>query len=153
MVILMKKIFAILVSLLFVVSVFGVASTMAGECPNPVASPDVVKVGELITLTSTCYYGNDPIIIADGDKPKGDAELVSRPEKTSAKGLFPVEEPTYTWVYRATAAGTIKFDFTIETAFIRPEPEHSVSNPVTITAQSYPMFKFMKILGFGNESA
>ena len=152
MVILMKKIFAILVSLLFVVSVFGVASTMAGECPNPVASPDVVRVGELITVTSTCYFENDPIIIADGDKPIGDAELVSRPDMVAGIGLTPVEI-TYTWVYRATAPGTIKFDFVRNTSFIVNGHTHYVSNPVTITAQSYPMLKFMKILGFGNESA
>ena len=28
-----------------------------------------------------------------------------------------------------------------------------VSNPVTITSNSLPMLNFMKILGFGNESA
>ena len=153
----MKKIFSILISLLFLVSVFGVAQTMAGECPNPLASPDVVKVGELITVTSTCYYGNDPIIIADGDKPKGDAELVSRPNIAAGKGLTPVEIPiegnTYTWVYRATAPGTIKFDLVRNTSFAVNGHTHYVSNPVTITTNAYPMLKFMKILGFGNESA
>jgi hypothetical protein len=151
MVIIMKKLFAIITSLLFVVSVFGVASAMATECPNPVASPDVVKVGELIIITSACYFENDPIIIADGDKPIGDAELVSRPEIASGLGLIPVEE--YTWVYRATAPGTIKFDFVRNTTLTEIEPKHCVSNPVTITNNAYPMLNFMKILGFGNESA
>ena len=146
----MKKIFAILISLLFVASVFGVASIMAGECPNPTASPETVKVGDLITVTSLCPFDNDPIIIADGNKPKGDAVLVSRPNTTEASGLEPVE---FTWVYRATAPGTIKFDFVRDSTFTVIEPKHFVSNPVTITSNSLPMLNFMKILGFGNESA
>ena len=149
----MKKIFAILISLLFVVSVFGVASTMAGACSNPTASPETVKVGDLITVTSFCPFENDPIIIADGNKPKGDAVLVSRPERISSKGLYPVEVTTFTWIYRATAPGTIKFDFVTGSTFTISEPTHFVSNPVTITSNSLPMLNFMKILGFGNESA
>jgi len=146
----MKKIFSILISLLFVVSVFGVASIMAGVCPNPTASPDTVKVGDLITVTTFCPVDNDPIIIADGDKPKGDAVLVSRPDITEERGL---ERIQYTWVYRATAPGTIKFDFVRDSTLTVIEPTHFVSNPVTITSNSLPMLNFMKILGFGNESA
>ncbi len=151
MVINMKKIFAILLSVLFLGSVFGVASTMAGECPNPTASPETVKVGDLITVTSDCYSSADPSIIADGNKPKGDAELVSRPATSFSKGLEPVDE-TYTWVYRATAPGTIKFDFGPPSS-AEPNGYTTVSNPVTITSNSLPMLNFMKILGFGNESA
>jgi len=147
----MKKIFAILISLLFVASVFGVASTMAFvDYPDKVtATPESVKVGDLITVTTNFYSCQDPDIIADGDKLKGDAELVSRPEMTTAKGLEPVDE-TYTWVYRATAPGTIKFDFTVEEFGAIGS---RISNPVTITTNAYPMLKFMKILGFGKESA
>lgn len=148
----MKKIFAILISLLFVASVFGVASTMAGECPNPTASPETVKVGDLITVTSFCPFENDPIIIADGNKPKGDAELVSRPATSFSKGLFPVER-TYTWIYRATVPGTIKFDFNPSDSTTEINGYTRVSNPVTITSNSLPMLNFMKILGFGNETA
>lgn len=148
MVINMKKIFAIVISLLFVVSVFGVASTMAGlEEIRVTATPENVKVGELITVTTNFPSSQDPTIIADGNKPKGDAVLVSRPEKTEAKGLFPVER-TWTWVYRATAPGTIKFDFEVDLS-----SGSRISNPVTIATNSYPMNSFMKILGFGNESA
>ena len=157
MVINMKKIFSILISLLFVVSVFGVASTMAGVVYSAVATPENVKVGELITVTTNFYSDSDPMIIADGNKPKGDAVLVSRPDMVAGIGLTPVEIPiegnTYTWVYRATAPGTIKFDFTVDVCFIEPEPQHSVSNPVTINSNTLPMLNFMKILGFGNESA
>lgn len=151
MVITMKKIFAILISLLFVVSVFGMASLIATDCLDPTASPDLVKVGDLITVTSFCYFGSDPTIIADGNKPKGGAELVSRPEVgVAGKGLSPVE---LTWVYRATAPGTIKFDFNPLTTTSGTNGYTGVSNPVTITSNSLPMLNFMKILGFGNESA
>jgi len=147
----MKKILAILISLLFVVSVFGVASTMAFEGNLKVtATPEIVKVGDLITVTTNFSSCQDPMIIADGDKPKGDAELVSRPDISAEKGLFPVEQ-TFTWVYRATAPGTIKFDFT-EEEFGTIEGS-KISNPVTITSNTLPMLNFMKILGFGNESA
>jgi hypothetical protein len=152
MVIIMKKIFAVLMSLLFVVSVFGVASVMADIDFWATATPETVKVGDLITVTTNVYSESDPIIIADGDKPIGDAELVSRPEIVSGLGLFPVEV-TYTWVYRATAPGTIKFDFVRNTSFTVNGHTHYVSNPVTITTNTYPMLNFMKILGFGNESA
>ncbi|NPV49797.1 MAG: hypothetical protein HPY60_01175 [Candidatus Methanofastidiosum sp.] len=146
----MKKLFVILVSLLFVVSVFGVASTMADIRFSAVAAPETVKVGELITVTTNYPSSLDPAIIADGDKPKGDAVLVSRPATSFSKGLFPVEQ-TFTWIYRATAPGTIKFDFGPPTS--AKINGNIVSNPVTITSNSLPMFKFMKILGFGNESA
>lgn len=150
MVITMKKIFAILISLLFVVSVFGMASLIATDCLDPTASPDLVKVGDLITVTSFCYFGSDPTIIADGNKPKGGAELVSRPEvEVAGKGLSSAEQ-TFTWVYRATAPGTIKFDFK---PLVTTSGNTKVSNPVTITSNSLPMLNFMKILGFGNESA
>jgi len=146
----MKKILAILISLLFVVSVFGVASIMADVSFSAVATPDTVKVGELITVTTNFPSSLDPTIIADGDKPKGDAVLISRPATSFSKGLFPVEQ-TYTWVYRATAPGTIRFDFGPPTS--AKINGNIVSNPVTITSNSLPMLNFMKILGFGNESA
>lgn len=153
MVITMKKIFAILISLLFVVSVFGMASLIATDCLDPTASPDLVKVGDLITVTSFCYPSSDPTIIADGNKPKGGAELVSRPEVgVAGKGLSSAEQ-TFTWVYRATAPGTIKFDFNSPTTTSGTTGYTGVSNPVTITSNSLPMLNFMKILGFGNESA
>ena len=47
----MKKIFAILISLLFVASVFGVASTMATICELP--SFTTVQVGDTFTLKNT----------------------------------------------------------------------------------------------------
>ena len=103
-----KKIFAIFISLIFVASVFGIASTMAsvGYPDKVTATPEIVKVGDLITVTTNFDSCQDSDIIADGNKPKGDAELVSRPDTSFSKGLEPVDE-TYTWVYRATAPGTI----------------------------------------------
>ncbi|NMC76311.1 MAG: hypothetical protein GYA60_03325 [Candidatus Methanofastidiosa archaeon] len=142
----MRKSFALTISLLLLVSVFGIISTMAIPNGHKVtATPDKVKVGELITVT-TNFYSEDPTIIADGNIPKGDAVLVSRPQLLEAGG----PDETYTWVYRATQAGTIRFDFsgkTLEAVIPR------VSNPVTITKASYPMNKFMNILGFGTEGA
>ncbi|KYC51674.1 MAG: hypothetical protein AMQ74_01035 [Candidatus Methanofastidiosum methylothiophilum] len=99
----------------------------------------------MITVT-TNFYSEDPTIIADGNIPKGDAVLVSRPQLLEAGG----PDETYTWVYRATQAGTIKFDFG-GTSF--DVVSSLVSNPVTITKASYPMNKFMNILGFGTEGA
>ncbi|MCC7573375.1 MAG: BatD family protein [Candidatus Methanofastidiosum sp.] len=144
----MKKIFAILTSLLFIVSVFGVASAME-VAYSVVAAPETVKVGELITVTTNYNPGKDPTIIADGDKPKGDAELVSRPNIADECGLEPAER---TWIYRATAPGTIRFDFS-PPATSTINGNTRVSNPVKITSNSLPMLNFMKILGFGNESA
>ncbi|HGJ65750.1 TPA: hypothetical protein ENS27_10205 [bacterium] len=144
----MRKSFALIISLLFLVSVFGIISTMAFLIEYKVtATPDKVKVGELITVTTNFYTINDPVIIADGNIPKGDAILVSRPT------LLGAESPneTYTWIYRATQAGTIKFDFTGEE--LGAIEGSRISNPVTITKASYPMNKFMNILGFGTEGA
>ena len=55
--IIMKKVFAILMSLLFLVSVFGVAQTMATAVPTPCGteyykiSSDTVKVGQTFTIS------------------------------------------------------------------------------------------------------
>lgn len=57
----MKKIFAILISLLFVASVFGVASLSATD--KATATPERVKVGQIITVTSTynpCAFNETP---------------------------------------------------------------------------------------------
>lgn len=165
----MKKIFSILISLLFIVSVFGVASVMAPPPPTLTATPEKVKDGEIITVTSyldpcdfedhICYdptikiydpsikdMGHYPII-KDSDFEKfQDASLyatkVSGPIKTDGENIW-------TWTYRANQAGTIVFG---APAFPSSPPEYrAITNPVTITKASYPMNKFMKILGFGNK--
>ena len=68
----MKKIFAMVISLLFVVSVFGVAQMMATAVPTPCGteyykiSSDTVKVGETFTIslyTDMDLYGAlDPLL-------------------------------------------------------------------------------------------
>ena len=128
----MKKIFAILISLLFIASVFGVASTTATSF-TLTATPTTVAVGDIITVTYDKDYGSDPAVVAYGTLPKGDVVKVSGPTYKAAEGL------TY-WTYRATKVGTIVF-----------ETGAPKTGPVTITPKSHPMFSFMNILGFGKK--
>ncbi len=68
----MKKIFSILISLLFVASIFGVAQTMAASPTSPYCvteyyklSSDSVKVGETFTISlSTANWPYDEVKIA-----------------------------------------------------------------------------------------
>ena len=124
----MKKIFAILISLLFVVSVFGVASTMAefDICAVTSVSDNTVRVGEIFTYTAQ----TDAIPTVTGT---GKADLVSGP--THVTGLV------YTTTYRAISPGKI----TIAAGSM------SCLQDVTIFPRALPMDKFMKIFGFGKK--
>jgi len=170
----MKKIFAILISLLFVASVFGVALTMAKFEFAATATPEKVKAGELITVTSwdnpydpenpSIYYdptikAYDPSIktldhfpyISDSDFEKfQDASLYATKVSGPIEDIDEYEQTIYIWTYRANQAGTIVFGVP---AFLKSPPNvRGISNPVTIESKpSYPMNFFMKILGFGNK--
>jgi len=125
----MKKIFAMLISLLFVASVFGVASTMAFEfdvCAVTSVSENTVRVGDIFTFTAQ----TDAIPTITGT---GKIEIVSGP--THVTGIV------YTTTYRAISPGKV----TIKAGDI------SCLQDVTIFLRSLPMDKFMKIFGFGKK--
>ncbi|NMC76908.1 MAG: hypothetical protein GYA60_06400 [Candidatus Methanofastidiosa archaeon] len=117
--------------MLFVVSVFGIASALASQT----ATPNNVAVGELITV----YYPSesqtppdDPTIEASGTLVKGGAYKVSGPTKTGNN---------FVYTYRAKQPGTIYFKFGNEYR----------TNDVSITPKPHPMKAFMDILGFGKK--
>ena len=120
----MKKIFVILMGLLFLGSVFSYA--VLGCCMTSItASPNKVKVGELITIQ--CQGGCDPgTLLIEGT---GNASFVSY---NGATNVF---------VYRANKTGVI--------LFYNSRCTEVKSNNVNIVPNSYPMFSFMKILGLG----
>ena len=113
----MKKIFAILTSLLFVVSVFGVASTMADICELP--SFASVQVGDSFTLRNT-------------HEPCGDWEKYIDAE-SQGNG-----------VYKFTAIRPGKVTFNCGSC-------GGETVTVTIIPKEYPVFSFMKMLGFGKK--
>ena len=133
----MKKIFAILVSLLFVVSTFGVASIMANGCQcngTDFVFPSEVAPGEIFTLKvrSTCSYNisvegggnwNDYIVQVGGVVTEGDM-----------------------WVYQVKALkfGTVKFCHTGGAC-------SNSCESLKITSREMPMQQFMKILGLGQK--
>ena len=121
----MKKIFAILMGLLFFGSVF--SSAVLGCCMDSItATPNKVKVGELITVECNGFCNPVPLMIEG----TGNASFVS---------LVLVDNHN-TYTYRATKPGIIRF-------FNSDCPVKS--NDVTITSNSYPMQMFMKMLGLG----
>ncbi|HNR43923.1 MAG TPA: hypothetical protein PLI06_06620 [Methanofastidiosum sp.] len=159
----MKKIFAILISLLFVASVFGVASLTAEFKEEATATPERVKVGQIITVTSNldpcdavdeCY---DPTVkIYDTSMTTWmlnvDFEEFQDASKYVTKLSGPIKkdgEYLWIWTYRANFAGTIVFGAPAYPA--SPPTMRLLTNPVTITSNSLPMDKFMKFFGFGKK--
>ena len=160
----MKKIFAIVISLLFVVSVFGLASLTAEFKEEATATPERVKVGQIITVTSNldpcdavdeCY---DPTVkIYDPSMTTWmfdvDFEEFQDASKYVTKLSGPIkisEDPSvWAWTYRANFAGTIVFGAPAYPA--SPPTMRLLTNPVTITSNSLPMDKFMKFFGFGKK--
>ena len=117
MVIIMKKIFAILIGFLLLGTVFGVASVMATICELPSFSS--VQVGDTFTLKNTF-------------EPCGDWEKYIE-AKSLGGGIYQ---------FKAIKTGKVTFNCGScggETA------------TVTILPREYPMFSFLKILGFGKE--
>jgi hypothetical protein len=117
----MKKIFAILVSLFFVSSVFGIASVTA-TCNTP--SINRIEVGD----TFTVYAPPEPC----------------EPNWNQYLALISVVGGNYT--FKAIKPGKVTFCCgcgcctTGENAVV-----------VTIVPKEYPMASFMKILGFSNK--
>lgn len=143
----MKKIFAILVSLLFVASVFGVAQTMAQtNCPGCKCDTESyykisrtsVHVGETFTLSikQECY----PIA--------GALEFKTEPGKFNETIQYDPATDLKTengWTvatFRAIRPGTL-------TIINHCAQCNNDSIVVTITPKSTPMDKFMKMLGLG----
>jgi len=165
----MKKIFAILISLLFVVSVFGIASLTAEYKEEATATPERVKVGQIITVTSNLYpcdaidecydptvkiydpsineiIGYPFILNVDFEEFQDASEYVT---KLSGPIKISEDPSVWAWTYRANFSGTIVFGVP---AYPRSPPTHRlITNPVIITSNSLPMDKFMKFFGFGKK--
>jgi len=130
----MKKIYAILVGLLFLGSVFGIASITAGggcECghENFILSQTTVQVGDTFTVNKYhhCTYNEQPY-------PGTLAEMLQF-VSVKTEGNWDIV------TFRALRPGTITYT-------------NSGCNDVhivTITSKEYPMFSFMKLLGFGKK--
>jgi hypothetical protein len=152
----MKKLFAILTSLLFVVSVFGVASVMAPSlCPcdgTVVILPNsVVSVGQEFTIK--VKQGCQESIYA----------LTSEGTDAGYAGyIFPITATTegdyFVYTYKALKPGTIY----ICNGACSPGCAHPGTTPygspascfkekwaLRIQGANYPMLSFMKILGLG----
>jgi len=122
----MKKIFAILISLLFVASVFGVGSILGGECIPTNVSSSTVRVGE--TFTFKAGTGTTPTL-----KGTGMVALVSGP----------IEVEGYTWIttYRAISPGNV--EISVGGTYCDKD--------VQIISRDLPFKFFAKLFGFGKK--
>ncbi|HOI76204.1 MAG TPA: hypothetical protein PLI06_01140 [Methanofastidiosum sp.] len=167
----MKKIFAILISLLFIASVFGVAQTMADvecDCEENYYkfSKTTVHVGETFTASiwGLCIFVPDKGILIvedfeawdnwDGTFPLslGAVELIDLNYVDEEGNVLsednPPEGPCDFWIqgtYKAISPGTLNMKR------YTGEDEYTVTATVTVIPKSYPMQQFMKILGIGKE--
>ncbi|NPV49799.1 MAG: hypothetical protein HPY60_01185 [Candidatus Methanofastidiosum sp.] len=134
----MKKIFAIIISLLFVVSVFGVASAMAGDpCKYEIIGPESVQVGDTFQvklMQNGCCWGNNGGV-------KGALEQFCTQPGCEGYDIIP---GGYLFTYKALKVGTYEKLF-----YVGCFEDERVYYGVTVTPREYPMFSFMKILGFG----
>jgi hypothetical protein len=133
----MKKIFAILVSLLFLGSFFGIASIMAGDsnchCDGTdIVIPSQVNVGQefIIKMTTDCVV----ITTVAGDETAFFDYIVQVSEPWSEGDMSAAK-------FKALKSGTLVF-------CPRDECQNNCKTLV-ITPKGYPMLKFMKILGLG----
>lgn len=145
----MKKIFAVLVTLLFVASVFGVAQTMAQiNCPGCPCESEAyytisrtsVHVGETFTLSikQECYPSQAALEFKT--EPGKFNETIDYDPTTDLK----IENGMVIATFRALRPGTL----TIINHCAQCANDSIV---VTITPKSYPMHHFMKLLGFGKK--
>jgi len=124
----MKKIFAVLVTLLFVASVFGVAQTIAG-CAT---FPSCIQVGTEFEVRV----------------PNGAAYSFYAGEDEYVKFIGITLNPGGTDIIRyeakkvGTHIGLIQCSGTYDAVIVET---------CATTRNSYPMFSFMKILGFGKK--
>ena len=137
----MKKIFAILISLLFIASVFGVTQTMAIVDPLPppckcdgtdVVLPSQVEVGKEFNFKYRTGCDGIISVLGGGDK---DNYMIQVGEEWT-EGEMTVRK------YRALSPGTLNFC---------PFCEEPNCVTLQILPKSTPMQQFMKILGFGKE--
>ena len=135
----MKKIFAILVSLLFVASVFGVASATARTCEYEIIGPTSVQVGDTFQVkvmkNGCCSSGPTEV--------KGALELLC---VTSECEKYEDIPGGILFTYKALKVGTYEKLFTIGCS-----EDEWVYYGVTVTPKEYPMASFMKLLGFGKK--
>jgi len=136
MVINMKKIFSILISLLFVASVFGIASVMAGDdchCDGTdVIIPAQVKVGQEYLLKTRVGCGGSVTVVGGGNP----GDYITQVGSAWREGDMDVSK----WI--ALKVGTLNYC---------PSCPPTNCKTITITPKSYPMFSFMKLLGFGKK--
>ncbi|NPV50151.1 MAG: hypothetical protein HPY60_02995 [Candidatus Methanofastidiosum sp.] len=158
----MKKIFVILISLIFVASVFGVAQTMA--LPTPPSSPDCcdsenfnisrtsVRVGETFTVSVTygCFFCLEGVgFESPCDVQTTWSTLITGPPQFPFPVGSPIEvigvqdlgQNKYIVTLKAVSPGTLVFK---NTQCCNEE------TTVKIFPRALPMLKFMKILGLGN---
>ncbi|HOC77657.1 MAG TPA: hypothetical protein PLO36_06125 [Methanofastidiosum sp.] len=135
----MKKIFAILISLLFVASVFGVATTMAKEpCKYEFIGPESVQVGDTfqvkLMISGGCcwsYYGGV----------KDSIESICTQPECEGYDIIP---GGYLFTYKALKVGTYE-----KLLAVGCFEDERVYYGVTVTPREYPMLSFMKLLGLG----
>lgn len=170
----MRKLYAILVTLLFVTSVFGVASITALGYPCDDyyrISRTSAHVGDIFTMSSDLEATGDIKIdtksladISDDIEAKGglpyqigpleliNVEYFDENWNLIHAGFAPKSywllHPTdylkvkwITWTFRGAQPGVITLT----------NKECGDTVTITMTPKSYPMFSFMKILGFGKK--
>ncbi len=129
----MKKIFAILTSLLFVVSVFGVASVVAivYQCDGAeIVIPSSVQVGDYFIYKSNCTTTHSVV----GGGVFDDYVLPGE--------ILPMEGDYFVVRHRTLKPGTLQFC---------PCDCAAACRTITILPKEYPMASFMKILGLGQQ--
>ncbi len=156
----MKKIFAILISLLFVLGTFGFASAVSEsdsstiDCCDPTnfdIDKTSVKVGETFTVTVQypclfCLEGVSfehpcDIQIVWSTLINGPPEYPFPPGSPIERvGVENLGDGKHIITLRAVSPGTIVFK------------NEDCSKTVTITSRAIPMDKFMKFFGLGNKN-
>jgi len=122
----MKKIFAILIGLLFLISTFAIASVMAPPpFPATYISPNKMyySIGENVVVTSNGWY-----------------DALETPNGVLSHVGAVWDDPKLTMTWKAEKPGTVKFY----------NDNTSVIIKVAI-ARPTPMQQFMKLLGFGKK--
>jgi len=127
----MKKIFAILISLLFVASVFGVASILGEACRPTDVSSSTVRVGE--TFTFSFKSEGTPDITDINLTGTGAVVLVSGPTKIG-------EDHQWVTTYRAISPGDVKLVV-----------DNYCESHVQIISRDLPFKFFAKLFKFGKK--
>jgi len=166
----MRKLYAILVTLLFVTSVFGVASITATgptySCDDyyrisrtSAQVGDIIKISLRVEALKDVNIGDKTIsdivtgIVANGGLPYqiGPLELINVEYFDENWNLIhsgfipstPAQAKWITWTFRGAQPGTL--------IFTSDKEDCGDTVTITITPKSIPMNFFMKILGFGKK--